>query len=369
MSLTQITAFSQTRIKPTGDTACKKKANPKLVITFGTLAILCLSIGIFMPNIAFAGLFNVTDDLSNWALTFISNLFLKPIVKVLLNITSLILNQFNLQGMLTTTFENIIGNGDDTGVYTAVKDVCTVGVQPVAQSILSLVMLLQVVKISQRMDASGTLPALKDLVYLAVYFSIFNFLITNSFSICAAVYEIVNGIIKQIGSPQSMSYVIDLANVTFSIGDIVGVFLFAIIGSLVSLLVLMLSYVMVYLRYIQLYIYAAFSPIPISLMGFEETKQFGINFFKNFVAVCLSGGVMAFGLYIFPYLVASIFQSSNLSSGSGAATTLMIESIAGAGTGWVGSSSFTFLKLIAMVICLGFLMLKSGSIAKDVLGG
>lgn len=106
-----------------------------------------------------------------------------------------------------------------------------------------------------------------------------------------------------------------------------------------------------------------------ALMGFEETKQFGINFFKNFVAVCLSGGVMAFGLYIFPYLVASIFQSSNLASGSGAATTLMIESIAGAGTGWVGSSSFTFLKLIAMVICLGFLMLKSGSIAKDVLGG
>ena len=82
MSLTQITAFSQTRIKPTGDTACKKKANPKLVITFGTFAILCLSIGIFMPNVAFAGLFNVTDDLSNWALTFISNLFLKPIVKV-----------------------------------------------------------------------------------------------------------------------------------------------------------------------------------------------------------------------------------------------------------------------------------------------
>lgn len=37
-------------------------------------------------------------------------------------------------------------------------------------------------------------------------------------------------------------------------------------------------------RSVQLYVYAAFSPIPISLLGFDETKQIGIGYLKNFAA-------------------------------------------------------------------------------------
>ena len=352
-----------THIEPvsTNKPIAKKRINPKLVAVCTAIAVIGLFVGLFTPRFAYAGLFNIVDDLTNWGAKFISDTFFKPLVQGMLTLYTAFINMFNLQGMLTTSFKNIIGNGSETGVYTAVKNLCKTTIQPVAQSILALAMLMQVVKISQRMDATATLPALKDLVYLAVYFSIFNFLISNSFEICAAVYGTVNGIIAQIGSPSSIGNVISLADVTFTMGDIFGILLFVIIGTLITLIVLMLAYVVVYLRYIQLYIYAAFSPIPISLMGFEETKQFGINFCKNFVAVCLSGAIIAFGLYVFPYLITSVFQDSTTSAAAGIVLT--------AATNGVAPASIAFIKLTAMVVCLGFVMMKSGSMAKDILGG
>lgn len=56
----------------------------------------------------------------------------------------------------------------------------------------SLVMLIQLIKISQRIDGTATLPAIKDIVFLIIYATIFIWLLKNSLKICAGAYDLFN---------------------------------------------------------------------------------------------------------------------------------------------------------------------------------
>ena len=49
-----------------------------------------------------------------------------------------------------------------------------------------------------------------------------------------------------------------------------------------------IAFVVAYARAWQIYVLAAFSAIPMALMGFEETKQMAIGFLKNFAAAVLA---------------------------------------------------------------------------------
>lgn len=75
-----------------------------------------------------------------------------------------------LQNIKTTSTKSILGKsfnnllGKKTGTfYSTVSFVNKSVVMPTAASILSLVMLIQLIKISQRIDGTATLPAIKDI--------------------------------------------------------------------------------------------------------------------------------------------------------------------------------------------------------------
>ena len=59
------------------------------------------------------------------------------------------------------SFHNVFGNET---VWNIVSSVHQTVVIPIAESILALFMLVQLIKISQRIDATATLPAVKDIV-------------------------------------------------------------------------------------------------------------------------------------------------------------------------------------------------------------
>ena len=56
--------------------------------------------------------------------------------------------------------------------------------------------------------------------------------------------------------------------------------------------------------FVELYVYAAFSPIPIATL-FTGQKQVGIAFIKLVIAVCLRGAVVLFGIHIAAGVIAS----------------------------------------------------------------
>lgn len=137
----------------------------------------------------------------------------------------------------------------------------------------------------------------------------------------------------------------------------------ALASVLVGLIAYAVAMVVALARSIQLYVYAALSPIPISLAGFEETKQVTIGFFKNFAAAALAGVIMMLVLYLYPHMVSSLV----VDSGGLAQDELLKLAVDGGGTEvfdcigavlkWVATS-------IVVIIGLG----KSGGWAKEVLG-
>lgn len=262
---------------------------------------------------------------------------------------------------VTGAFDSLFGGNDIWNMVTTVHQTLVI---PIAESILALLMLVQLVKISQRIDATATLPAVKDIVFLAVFYVLFHWLIVNSLDIVAAIYDIFNGITTAI-APGSSGYddAFDLSSVEASwdtLGGCVLLALFSLISLLVGLVSYIVSLVVSMARALQLYVMAAFSPIPLSLLGFDETRQMGVGFLKNFASVSLAGAIMVFTMFAYPYLLSSV---SGVDSGA-------LAGIANAGA---GSTPLDGIYALLSVLAIGFLyifaLIKSGAWAREILGG
>lgn len=247
---------------------------------------------------------------------------------------------------------------DGAEVWNMVTTVHQTLVIPIAESILALLMLVQLVKISQRIDATATLPAVKDIVFLAVFYVLFHWLIVNSLDVVTAIYDIFNDITTSI-LPSSSAYMaaFDLSSVEPSWDTIGGCALLALFG-LISVAIGAVAYIIALVvpmaRALQLYVMAAFSPIPLSLLGFEESRQMGMGFLKNFAAVALAGAIMMFTMFAYPFLLASV---SGVDSGGLAAIA-----------NGTNDGIFSLLSVLAVSIMYIFALAKSGAWAREVLG-
>lgn len=321
------------------------------VIPLSLLSIFILSL--LFPVNAYA--IDLFPDVGSIVSDLIVDNILKPICEALLSGFVAFISNITVGGILTASFDSIFGNST---LYDVVNNVHDSVVVPLAHSILALVMLVQVVKISQRIDATSTMPAVKEIVFLAVFFVIFTWLINQSSEICIAVYDTVNQLTVAIGTPSETTIDISLDDSSsLSIGTVIGLLAFCGFGFLVGLVAWIVCFVMTYFRGLQLYIYTTFSPIPFAFMGFEETRSFGVNFCKNFIAVCLAGTIMAFALIAFPALATGIVGDS------------VVLSIAENSVLPSADALLVFVQLLAIEIVLIFIMVKSGAIARDILGG
>ena len=275
--------------------------------------------------------------------------------------------------MLSAPFDSLLG----VSTYELTKTIHQTAVIPIAESILALFMLVQLVKISQRIDATATLPAVKDIVFLAVVYVLIHWFIVNSLDIMQAIYKIaVDNIIPEIGTAQSNTGFFNGELTTSNIHDstwdeltIGGCFLtlcasiLSVIGGVVAYMV---AFIVAYARAWQIYAMAAFSSIPIALLGFDETRQMGIGFLKNFAAAVLAGAVMMFLLVIYPLALSTMTTASGVTGG---ASILFLISIPAGGTASLASASvLILLEFLAITFLLIIALIKSGAWAKEILG-
>ena len=280
---------------------------------------------------------------------------LKSIAQALFNYYATLMGSVTSSTAISAPLEQLFGGTD---VWNMVRTLHQTLLIPLAESILALIMLVQLVKISQRIDSTSTLPAVKDIVFLAVFYVIFHWLIVNSLDIVTAIYNIFNHITASI-LPSDPTYMnsFDLSGVEAD-GDYIGGFLMLVLFGLISVLVGAVAYivalVVAFARALQIYVMAAFSPIPLSLLGFEETRSMGIGFLKNFAAVALAGTIMVFVMYSYPFLLSSV---SGVDSGG----------LAAVATG-TNDGLNSLLSVLAISIVYIFALAKSGACARELLG-
>ena len=293
----------------------------------------------------------------DWLGEAIAGMFL-GIAEFFFDVFTSLMSEVATSSTISGTFNSLFGGAEVWNMVTMVHQTLII---PIAESILALLMLVQLVKISQRIDATATLPAVKDIVFLAVFYVLFHWLIVNSLDIVTAIYDIFNSITTSI-MPGSAAYMdaFDLSSVEKSWDTIGGCALLALFG-LISLLIGAIAYIVALVvsmaRALQLYVMAAFSPLPLSLLGFDETRQMGVGYLKNFSAVALAGAIMMFTMFAYPFLLASV---SGVDSGGLAAITDPGGSFM--------DGILSLLSVLAISIMYIFALCKSGAWARELLG-
>ncbi len=306
------------------------------------IALAVLLIALIVPNVALADMLSgYADDMGHAAVDSIAGLFSGgddtggPV------------------DLLTSPFDSLLGgHGGGTMMYDAIRGVHN-GLKTLAASLLSFVMLMQLVKISQRMDSGSQMPAVKEVFTLVVMCAIWVYVINHSLAIVQALYDQVNAItsaaLDQLGAKDKEAVTdiiaatgtLSIAGEQGAIAMLITWLILFLISSAGSILVNFMSLA----RGIQIYVEAAFAPIPLVLLGFDETRSWGVGYIKNFIAICLSGTIMLIILKCLPIMLVSVFKTEGFVLATDFGNVVVIE-------------------LLAIICCF-----KSGAWARDILGG
>ena len=322
----------------------------RFVLAFAGTFLILSSLMLFR-DFAFA---SIADDINKW------------LCGVLRDCCNWIFaNQINMlksigyDGILAAGFDSMLGTAGNTTMYSLVHGVWQVAILPIGCGVLGFVFTIKLIQISQKMDGNASLPGVKEVVFLLVFFAVFLFLIQNSFDLMASIYSITKLAIERVINMFGTGGAIDLNAVSIVTTDddvaaLVAMLIVALISWVVVLVAYIVALVVSWARAIQLYLMAAFSPIPLALMGTEDTRQIGIGYVKNFVAVCLAGIIILVLLISFPIILGGL-NAANPGTGT------PIDGIA---------NGLTYaLQYLAMCILLILSLVKSGSWARDIVGG
>ena len=320
-------------------------SNRAFALAFSATALLC-ALALACPTPAFA---DIAGDINAWLCGI-----LRDTCNWIFSSQADMLKSIGAGGVLSSGFEQMLGSAGTVTMYDLVRGVWEHAILPIGCGVLSFVFTVQLIKVSQRMDGNASMPGVKEVVFMLVFFAVFLFLIQHSFDLMAAVYEVVKLAIDRVvalfgtGMPMDLSAV----SITTTDDDVA-----ALIAMLVVALVVIVAYVVAlvvsWARAIQIYIMAAFSPIPLALPSLDETRQMGVSYLKNFVAVCLAGLIILVLLVSFPIVLGGLNAAS--------AGVPVVDSIA-------GGLSYA-LQYLAMCVLLILSLVKSGSWARDIMGG
>lgn len=322
----------------------------RFALAFAATFILFCTFMLF-PDLAFA---SIADDINKWLCGV-----LRDCCNWIFTNQINVLKSIGYNGVLAAGFDSMLGTAGETTMYSLVRGVWEVAILPIGCGVLSFVFTIKLIQISQRMDGNASLPGVKEVVFLLVFFAVFLFLIQNSFDLMASVYSVTKLAIERVIDMFGTGGAMDLSTVSIVTTDddvaaLVAMLIVALISWLVVLVAYIVALVVSWARAIQLYLMAAFSPIPLALMGTEDTRQIGIGYIKNFVAVCLAGIIILVLLIAFPIVLGGL-NAANTGTGT------PIDSIA-------GGLSYA-LQYLAMCILLILALVKSGSWARDIVGG
>ncbi len=238
-----------------------------------TLALLAATA--LAPTPAYA---SISDDVNEWMCGV-----LRDCANWIFGAQAKVLASIGVDGVLSAPFETMLGSAGSASLYGIAHGVWQSAVLPIGCGVLSLVFTVQLIHISQRMDGNASMPGVREVVFLLVFFAVMLFLVQNSFELMRALYEVARLAIRRAASVVGPGGAMDLAEVSVvTEDDDVAALLAMIVVALVSWLVVIVAYVVALVvtwgRAIQIYMMAALSPIPLALMGLEDTRQAGVSF-------------------------------------------------------------------------------------------
>lgn len=251
--------------------------------------------------------------------------------------------------LLTASLANAIPSA-----YTFIMTVYTVVIRPIGWIILSIVFLMEMYQIITRDGGfSQGSKVLEYVMFTLVNMMALKVVIDAAPTLLKLLFDtgvyVANGIAAN-GGGGSSGLAVNAEQITQAIGSDFGIQLVCMILLFIVFLVATLTgYAakgILLGRFIQLYIYLAFSPLPLATLPSSELRSRAVNFLINFFALSLQGAVIMLIMALFPFIVGEAMTNFNWAAD------------------WVGGLVlFTFYSIVLFAS-----VFKSNQIAKTILG-
>ena len=321
----------------------------------------------FWPNFAYAG---ILEDMMNDLIAAV----LAPIIHAMsVNIDNLYKMLFDVDSIVNdikdgTDWTQLLGSGE-SGLYDAIMGVQNTVIIPIAMQILTLGMMFKLFAISKIAESQDMQPLVPKIAVVMIMFFLGMYLVQNAAGLITVGYDMVKHMISGISSGASVQidWVISEDTIKENNEGILGAAILFAFFSLFQLLVCCVTWVvavfMYYGKVITLYIQAFFAPIPVALIGIDNMKSWAYGFIRNLASTLLSLVIIFLILTLFPLIMQAVVSAGGWGLDGSVGTTIW-TALTSTDANWLT----IVLSSIAINVLLIFMLVKSGGLAKEILG-
>ena len=233
------------------------------------------------------------------------------------------------------------------GVFSMIRNVSESVIIPIAGLILTFIACYELI---QMIIDHNNLNNFETWIFFKWIFKTFVavMLITNTFNITMAVFDIANYVIEASGGIIAGDTAIDPGTLDaleetlmeMEVGPLLGLFLQSLIVQITMSVLSIVIFIIVYGRMIEIYLMTSLAPIPLSTFGNREQSQVGQNYLRSLFALGFQGFLIMICVGIYAVLISELALSDDI-----------IMSIWG---------------IMGYTVLLCFTLFKTGSLAKSV---
>ena len=253
------------------------------------------------------------------------------------------------------------------GTSQVVSDISDFAVMPVALTVLAIVMMVELNRKASHIEADHQ-TGVKLIAAVIFKYIILVMAVKNSDMLLTAIRALVSTVLSDgnvSGAGVSVNENGDAVSAfqasidKASSVDQVGMLIFLLIPFLVTLAAKATLMIVVLLRFAEIYMLTAFSPLPFAFLGNDETKSFGTSFLRKYVEVCIHGVCIIVSIHIYKGIIS---VASNAENGS----FLEVSPIGSDDPlAWLVGN---YLPILITPVILMMVVLGSGKIAKAIAG-
>ena len=233
------------------------------------------------------------------------------------------------------------------GVFAMIRNVSESVIIPIAGLILTFIACYELI---QMIIDHNNLANFETWIFFKWVFKTFVAvtLITNTFNIVMAVFDVTQHVINHAGGLIAGSTAVDASALeamqetleAMELGPLFGLFLQCMVVQFTIKALSVLIFVIVYGRMIEIYLMTSMAPIPFSTFGNREQSMVGQNYLRSLFALGFQGFLIMICVGIYAVLIQSISVSDDI-----------IGSIWG---------------ILGYTVLLCFTLFKTGALAKSV---
>lgn len=262
----------------------------------------------------------------------------------------------NLSGMFDSVNQQVGQIAGDVGttpanfspaVFSMIRNISESVILPIAGMVLTFIACYELI---QMLIEHNNLANFETWTFFKWVFKTFLAvtLISNTFNITMAVFDVAQQVISRSGGLISGSTSVSDATLTamqatlegMDLGPLLGLYLLTFVVQVTMLALSAIIFVIVYGRMVEIYLMVSLAPIPFATFGNHEQSHTGQNYLRSLFALGFQGFLIMICVGIYAVLIQNLSFSDNI-----------ISSIWG---------------VMGYTVLLAFTLFKTGSLAKSV---